>query len=137
MQIHLEKTLDVEVIESQLAQLWQQTAGARDSDDDAAVLRARVANLLVFVANDKALEDVDQMLHELTAVHPSRVLLMLGDWMAADRDIEMYVAAFFDEEKRTSSKRVCCEEITLKAQGKFVAELPSAALPLLVSDLTT
>jgi glucose-6-phosphate dehydrogenase assembly protein OpcA len=136
MQIHLEKTLDVEIVESQLAQLWQQTAGAPDSDDDAAVLRARVANLLVFVANDKALEDVDQMLRELTAVHPSRVLLMLGERTAADRDIEMYVASFFDSEKRTGAKRVCCEEITLKAQGKFVAELPSAALPLLVSDLT-
>jgi glucose-6-phosphate dehydrogenase assembly protein OpcA len=32
---------------------------------------------------------------------------------------------------------LCCEEVTLKAQGSFVSELPSAALPLLVSDLPT
>jgi len=136
-QIQLEKTLDVEVVERQLAELWQQTTGDGSADVDAAVLRARVANLLVFVANDALLDDVDQMMRELTAIHPSRVLLMLGDRHGADADIEMYVASFFQTDKRTGEKRLCCEQVTLKAHGKFIAELPSAALPLLVSDLST
>ena len=85
MQIQLEKTLDVEVVERQLAELWKQTTGKRDSDSDAALLRARVANLLVFIASDALLEDAHQMMRELTAIHPSRVLLMLGDREAADR----------------------------------------------------
>ena len=53
MQIQLEKTLDVEVVEGQLAELWQQIAGGGNSEDDTAVLRARVANLLVFVTSDQ------------------------------------------------------------------------------------
>jgi len=137
MQIQLEKTLDVEVVEGQLAELWKQIAGSGTSEDDVAVLRARVANLLVFVANAELLDDVHQMLLELTAIHPSRVLMMLGAREAPDRDIEMSVESFCQTDRRTGARRLCCEEVTLKAQGSFVAELPSAALPLLVSDLST
>ena len=137
MQIQLEKTLDVEVVERQLAELWQENARDPNADAETAVLRARVANLLVFVSNHKALEDLHQMLAELTAIHPSRVLAMLGAREATDQDIEMSVESICQTDKRTGAKRLSCEEITLKAFGKFVIELPSAALPLLMPDLAT
>jgi glucose-6-phosphate dehydrogenase assembly protein OpcA len=137
MQIQLEKTLDVEVVERQLADMWQDTARDPKADPDTAVLRARVANLLVFVSNDEALNDLHQMLEELTAIHPSRVLAMLGLREAQDLDIEMSLESICQTDKRTGAKRLSCEEITLKAQGKFVVELPSAALPLLAPDLST
>jgi len=137
MQIQLEKTLDVEVVERQLAELWQETARDPNADAETAVLRARVANLLVYVSNDAALDDLHQMLGELTAIHPSRVLAMLGAREATDQDIEMSVESICQTDKRTGAKRLSCEEITLKACGKFVVELPSAALPLLIPDLAT
>jgi glucose-6-phosphate dehydrogenase assembly protein OpcA len=139
MQIQVEKTLDVEVVERQLDELWQETAGERggDGDDATAVLRARVANLLVFVEDDARLDDVYELLRELTAIHPSRVLMMLGDRAAEDSDIEMSVESICQTDKRSGAKRLSCEEVTLKAYGKFVVELPSAALPLLVPDLST
>jgi glucose-6-phosphate dehydrogenase assembly protein OpcA len=137
MQIQVEKTLDVEVVERELAELWKQTAGERDTDDDTAVMRARVANLLVFVTNAEALEHAHQMLNELTAIHPSRVLMMLGAIHDEDLDIEMSVESICQTDKRSGAKRLTCEEVTLKARGKFVSELPSAALPLLVPDLST
>jgi glucose-6-phosphate dehydrogenase assembly protein OpcA len=49
----------------------------------------------------------------------------------------MSVTSFCQTDKRTGTKRLCCEEVILKAQGNFVVELPSAALPLLVPDLAT
>ena len=137
MQIQLEKTLDVEVVERHLAELWQETARGPQADAETAVLRARVANLLVFVSNAAALDDLHQMLGELTAIHPSRVLAMLGAREATDQDIEMSVESICQTDKRTGAKRLSCEEITLKAFGKFVIELPSAALPLLMPDLAT
>jgi glucose-6-phosphate dehydrogenase assembly protein OpcA len=137
MQIQLEKTLDVEVVEGQLAELWKQISGGGTSEDDVAVLRARVANLLVFVANAELLDEAHEMMLELTTIHPSRVLMMLGARTEPDLDIEMSVESFCETDKRTGAKRLCCEEVTLKAQGSFVAELPSAALPLLVSDIST
>jgi glucose-6-phosphate dehydrogenase assembly protein OpcA len=137
MQIQLEKTLDVEVVEGQLAELWNQIAGEAGSIDDAAVMRARVANLLVYVTTEALLNEVHELLLELTAIHPSRVLLMCGLAETRDIDIEMWLESFYQTDKRTGARRLCCEEVTLKAQGSFVPELPSAALPLLVSDLAT
>ncbi|MEP6569179.1 MAG: glucose-6-phosphate dehydrogenase assembly protein OpcA [Acidobacteriota bacterium] len=137
MQVQLEKTLDVEVVERQLTELWQDTARDPKADAETAVLRARVANLLVFLSNDEGLNDLHQMLEELTAIHPSRVLAMLGLREADDLDIEMSLQSICQTDKRTGAKRLSCEEITLKAQGKFVVELPSAALPLLAPDLST
>lgn len=137
MQIHLEKTLDVHVVEDQFAELWKKTAGEGESEDDEAVLRARVANLLIYVPTESLLKEVDGLVPELTAVHPSRVVAMVGEKDATDQDIEMYVESHCETDKRTGAKRLCCEQVTLKARGQFVSELPSAALPLLVSDLST
>jgi len=143
-QIAVGKTLDVEVVEQELAALWHDTGEAQPDlhedemrEDEMAVLRARAANLLVFIRDQKALEEIHELLPELTAAHPSRVLTMLGLDDAPDRDIEMYVSALSQKEKQGGAKRLCCEEVTLTAQGSFVVELPSAALPLLVSDLPT
>jgi glucose-6-phosphate dehydrogenase assembly protein OpcA len=141
MNIQLGKTLDVAVVERELTQLWAETAtGPKDASDvqaDHAVLRARVANLLVFVAHEDAFNDVRALLAELTAVHPSRVLTMLGIRDAKDQDIEMSVDSICQSDRRGGGKRLSCEQITLMAFGKFVSELPSAALPLLVPDLST
>ncbi|HWN08080.1 MAG TPA: glucose-6-phosphate dehydrogenase assembly protein OpcA [Pyrinomonadaceae bacterium] len=137
MQIQLEKTLDVEVVERHLAELWRQTSGGDLPDDEFAVLRARVANLLVYVAQESSLKEVNGIIAELTAMHPSRVLLLLGETEKRDHDIELAAETFCQTEKRSGAKRLCCEEITLRASGSFVSELPSAALPLLVPDLTT
>jgi glucose-6-phosphate dehydrogenase assembly protein OpcA len=141
MQIQLGKTLDVAVVERELSQLWAETANdpkaSPDTQADHAVLRARVANLLVFAAAEDAFNDVRALLAELTAVHPSRVLTMLGVREAEDQDIEMSVESLCQTDKRSGGKRLSCEEITLMAFGKFVSELPSAALPLLVPDLST
>lgn len=135
--VQIEKTLDVEVVERQLAELWTESSGDREISDEAVVLRARVANLLVFVPSEELLDHVHELLPELTATHPSRVLMMHGARNAPDNDIEMAVASHFHTDKRSDRKRLCCEEVTLRAQGHFVVELPSAALPLLVSDLAT
>jgi glucose-6-phosphate dehydrogenase assembly protein OpcA len=134
-QIPVPKTLDVEVVERQLAELWQETAGG--SDDDAAILRARVANLLVFVTREPLLQEVDALMLDVTMVHPSRALIMLGEADKTDQDIEMFVTSLCQTDKRTGAKRLCGEVVILKARGKFTVELPSASLPLLVSDLTT
>src|SRR5687768_4155069 len=137
MNIPLDKTLDVEVVERHLAELWQKTAGKGGTEDEFAVLRARVANLLVYVSNKSTLEEVDDILEELTATHPSRVLLMLGEPEEAEHDIEMSVETLNVTDNRSGAVRLCCEEVMLKASGSFTSEIPSAALPLLVPDLTT
>jgi glucose-6-phosphate dehydrogenase assembly protein OpcA len=136
MQIPVGKTLDVEVVEQHLQVLWQETAGEAENDRNTAVLRARVANLLIFISDEELLSDCREILDELTSLHPSRVLTVAGLQDDRDEDIEMSVDSICHTDKR-GAKRLSCEAITLIAHGKFAVELPSAALPLLVPDLST
>ncbi len=128
-------TLDVEAIERVLAELWKKTAGHNHAVRDDAVLRARAADLMIFLNNESLLFDTQQIISELASFHPCRALLMAGDRGAAARDIEMFVSAFCAGQKRSDKRNLCCEAITFTARGLFVSELPSAALPLLVPDL--
>jgi len=137
--IPIHGTINPEAIERELHQLWLQTSQAnlRDvkPDDERATLRARVANLLVFVTDESAVDEVNEVLGELSARHPCRALVMVGAEQSADRDIEMSVASFCQPSAKKTYRKLCCEQVTLNARGRFVAELPSAAIPLLVPDL--
>lgn len=134
--IEFQKTFSVALVEKQLTELWAETTAELD-DESKTVLRSRVANLLVFLSNEDALKEVTSWIESLTATHPGRVLLVLGARDTADSDIEVSVTSLCQTDKRTGARRLCGEQITLKAHGKFVVELPSAAVPLLVSDLLT
>jgi glucose-6-phosphate dehydrogenase assembly protein OpcA len=134
-QIPVPKTLDVEAVERKLAELWEQTAGKNQSDEET-VLRARVADLMVFINNESVLPETHQIISELAAYHPCRALVMVGNRKAAAHDIVMYASAFCPIQRRSESRRICCEEVTFIAGGPFVSELPSASIPLLVPDLS-
>jgi glucose-6-phosphate dehydrogenase assembly protein OpcA len=128
-----------EVIERELAQLWQQTASAQLRDlepgKERATLRARAANLMVYGSNAASLEKIDEVLQELSARHPCRALVMIDSQDRDDHDIEVSVDSFCHESAKQQHHHLCCEEVALKASGRFVVELPSAAIPLLVPDL--
>jgi glucose-6-phosphate dehydrogenase assembly protein OpcA len=128
-----------EVIERELVQLWQQTASAQLRDlepgKERATLRARAANLMVYGAKAASLEKIEEVLQELSARHPCRALVMIDSQELDDHDIEVSVDSFCHKNSKQQPHYLCCEEVTLKASGRFVVELPSAAIPLLVPDL--
>ena len=139
--IQVAKTLDVDAVERELAVLWKESA--RDaqsddepqSDDEEALLRSRVANLMVFLANESEIAEAQETIGELSVIHPCRALMVVGERDAEDRDIELYVSAVCQSGKPSPARHLCCEEVTLIARGHFASELPSAAIPLLVPDL--
>jgi glucose-6-phosphate dehydrogenase assembly protein OpcA len=137
--IPIQGTVNPEVIEGELARLWQRTARAELRDvkagDERATLRARVANLMVYGSSDSSLKEINEVLQELSGRHPCRALVMIGTKESADRDIEISVASFCHPGGEKTRRQLCCEEVNLKASGRFVEELPSAATPLLVPDL--
>jgi glucose-6-phosphate dehydrogenase assembly protein OpcA len=132
-QVPISETLDVEVVERELGLLWKDSSA---EEDDFAVMRARVANLIIMTTVPGSLDEIHQTLEELSTVHPSRTLVIVAEKPAPDRDIELFVSSFYHSDSQ-SRKRLCCEEVMLNARGKFVPELPSVALPLLVPDLPT
>lgn len=133
-QIQVANTLDVAAVELELAKLWTETANVGEDTDDV-VMRARAANVMVYLTAESLLEETHQTIGELSQAHPCRALVMLAEKDVDPRDIEMSVTAFCQDEQRTGKKQLCCEEVTLSARGQFTRELPSAAIPLLVPDL--
>ncbi|MEP6706386.1 MAG: glucose-6-phosphate dehydrogenase assembly protein OpcA [Pyrinomonadaceae bacterium] len=137
--IPIQGTINPEVVEGELTKLWRQSAGGNarevETGDERALMRARVANLMVYVSEESAIIDINPVLGELALRHPCRALLMVGEATKADRDIEMFVSSFSHGRGKTGDRRLCCEEVTLTARGRFAVELPSATLPLLVPDL--
>ena len=134
--------LDPQAVECALGKLWRVSAPSGspsgrtepETGDEQAVMRARVANLIVFVPVDSLISEVNETLAVLTTSEPCRALVLSGDREAPDRDIEASVSALCRAQSR-GRRQVCCEVITLVARGRYAVELPSAAIPLLVSDL--
>ncbi|MDX6613280.1 MAG: hypothetical protein QOD75_2466 [Blastocatellia bacterium] len=132
------ETIKPEVIERELAQLWQETSRAALQDvapgDERATMRARVANLMIY-APAAAADEVNDVLEKLSTHHPCRALLMIAAPDAPNRDIEVVVNSFCHAGAEKGPRKLCCEEVSLSAAGRFVVELPSATIPLLVPDL--
>src|SRR5207253_9087206 len=138
-QIPVPATLDVQSVERKLNELWRgQQRTPRDDEVEGALMRARVLNLMIYVSAEDALDEINAALAEVAVTHPCRALMMCADRAGADSDIEMFVSAFCQErEDEGSERQLCCEQVSLIARGRFTVELPSAAVPLLVSDLPT
>ncbi|HLE64335.1 MAG TPA: glucose-6-phosphate dehydrogenase assembly protein OpcA [Pyrinomonadaceae bacterium] len=134
-QIHVGQILDVAAVERELRGLWQDSA-AEQENEESVVMRARVANLIVLIPDQSSLEELNQTLKDLSALHPNRTIVNVAARKETDRDIELYVSSFYQTDGR-GGKRLSCELIILIARGRFVPELPSAALPLLIPDLPT
>ncbi len=126
-----QSSVDVAAIERELTALWKELGA---EEEQSGVARACVLNLLVYVPGLAASREVDEMLIEITAAHPSRVILMI-----AQRDSPQASMAASVISRCTlsaaRSKQVCCEQINLTACGDQTSELPSAVAPLILSDL--
>lgn len=125
--------LKVQSIEDDLTNLW--TANANETDEEGAVIRARVLNIIAYVNDEKELEKTSDIIFEAAAIHPCRAILMLGEKDKAAKDIEAFVSSRCHLSDNLSGRNLCIEQVTMRASGDFVVELPSAALPLLVPDL--
>ncbi len=134
-QIPIEATLDVQAVERELNELWMQNAGG--ADEEGAMLRARVLNLMIYVESEEALSEAEEVLLNVAAMHPCRALVMLASPDGEDKDIEMHVSSRcqIGGGGGAGARHLCCEQVTLRASGRFTIELPSASVPLLVSDL--
>jgi glucose-6-phosphate dehydrogenase assembly protein OpcA len=122
--------INVSAIERELTALWQQAS----EDEDHGVIRSSIQNLLVYVPQTSVAAEVDELLIDITASHPSRAILMVIDQNATEPRLEAQVTSRCTL-PMGSSKQVCCEQVTITASGAVVAEVPSAVTPLLLSDL--
>ncbi len=99
------------------------------------VLRARMANLVIYCDSPALAAAVDAQIPDVCAAHPARVLLLVGDRTAADKPVTAEVAARpINVELR---RFAWAEQVTLHAGGAAVDRLPFAVRSLVVGDLPT
>lgn len=122
--------VDVRAIERELNSLWKEAG-----EEDGGVLRACLLNLIIYTPSAQFSSEVDEIIAEVTAGHPCRAILIIADQEVAEPHLDAGVTSRCAM-PTASSKQVCCEQVTFKAAGQEVNEVPSATIPLLLSDLS-
>src|SRR5262249_32163819 len=122
-------TINVGAIEKELNSLWKQAS----EDESGGVVRASILNLIVFVPDPAESATVDDIVIDVTAAHPCRVISLVAD-RAAESKLTAEVTPRCTLPTPTS-KQVCCEQVTITASEDHLDEAPSAIVPLLISDL--
>jgi len=119
-------------LEAELSALWR--SAAEDPAAKNAVTRACALTLLIYVENDEAAYEVNELVAEVTRQNPCRTIIMMLEPQAAPSGLEAWVSAHCHLPV-AGEKQVCSEQITLRARGQAGQGLASVVLPLTVSEL--
>ncbi len=109
-----------------------------DALPEHAVHLARMSNLVVFCDSDARAEQIATEIPAIVAVHPARVLFLIGDLDNKEPGVDG-VDAWVRAWCRVGSgqQRICTEEVILKSRGAGLDRLPFCVRGLLLGDLPT
>jgi glucose-6-phosphate dehydrogenase assembly protein OpcA len=116
-------------IERELSRQMRQFQGEGESP----VHRARMSNLVIFCNNREQAAAVAAQVPDVVAVHPARVLLLIGEPGPAAAEVTATVLV--RGQRLGSHQQCCCEQVTLHAAGPFVDRLPFVVRTLVIGDL--
>jgi glucose-6-phosphate dehydrogenase assembly protein OpcA len=118
-------------VERELAHQRKSLHGARE----APVLRASMSNLVIFCYGTPLAETIAAAVPAVVAVHPARVLLLIGETGAEGNDLTASVCVRARAD--SAGQIICSEQVTLHARGPAMERLPYAVRRLAVGDLPT
>src|ERR1044072_2196201 len=125
-----QSAINVAAIEKELTTLWKEAS----EDESGGVVRSSILNLLIYIPNPAEASKVDDIMLEITGSHPCRAILIIADRGAQESVLTARVTSRCTL-PTPNSKQVCCEQVTITASEDHLDEVPSAAVPLLISDL--
>ena len=125
-----QSAINVAAIEKELTALWKEAS----EDESGGVVRSSILNLLIYVPNPAEASKVDDIMLEITGSHPCRAILIIADREAQESVLTAQVTSRCTL-PTPNSKQVCCEQVTITASEDHLDEVPSATVPLLISDL--
>lgn len=128
------KEVDVEAIERELTRLWKDAAEGSADPHAAPVVRACALNLIALAEDERQLDELSEMVGEVTIEHPARIFLLAAHRQAVPAKLDAWISARCSV-PIPGGKQVCCEQITLIGDGKETAKLPSIVTSLLVPDV--
>lgn len=95
--------------------------------------RARMSNLVIFCNDLEQAILLNDQVPAISAAHPARVLLLVGEKGPIDRDLTARVTV--RPIGRGPKSYACAEQVTIHAAGPSVDRLPFAVRSLLIGDL--
>ncbi|MBX9668293.1 MAG: glucose-6-phosphate dehydrogenase assembly protein OpcA [Candidatus Obscuribacterales bacterium] len=127
--------VDVDRIEKELVELWQE-AGKGTGGGEPSVTRACSITFILFSRNPSCEVEAGHLLDEITLKHPCRAILALAV-PAEEEHLEAWVTARCRMIPGQKDKQICCEQITVRWQGRGTRNLASVVSPLQLVDLPT
>ncbi len=128
------KAVDVPAIEHELKELWEQMTEVSAEEDQQAIMRACVANLIVYNSAGERAGEVSPIIAEVTNQHPSRVIVLLPEPDSSKPSLDAMVTVQCHPFER-GRKQICCEQVVVQAAGEEVRHLPSLVRTLVIPDL--
>src|SRR5436305_12171256 len=108
-------------IEQELGQLIREAQGTGEEP----VQRVRMSNLVVYCDDEARAGEIAAQVPEIVAVHPARVLLLIGDPSGPDGPVT--ATARVCCQRLRADRQACSEVATLRAGGSAVEVLDFAA----------
>jgi glucose-6-phosphate dehydrogenase assembly protein OpcA len=118
-------------IERELSRQMRALQGVKETP----VVRVRMSNLVIFCDRKELADQVAAQLPDIVAVHPARVLLLIGEPGAENAEITATVHV--RAHRLDNHQQACSEQVTLHAAGPSVGRLPFAVRALQIGDLPT
>src|ERR1044071_2477672 len=116
VQVSPTKGIDVGKIEKELAAMWKPSGDGEGVNAASGVTRACALNLLVYATASEDRAQIDDMLNEVSELHPGRTLVLLADRASVEAKLEAYVSTRC-RRLGGSGKQVCGEQVTIEAAG--------------------
>jgi glucose-6-phosphate dehydrogenase assembly protein OpcA len=115
-------------------ELSRQLRALRDGDREVVQL-VRMSNLVIFCNTVEVARRVAAQVPDVVAVHPARVLLLVGDNGTPGPKLEAAVRV--EAHRVGEHQRACCEQVLLSAPTGLADRLPFAVRSLAIGDLPT
>lgn len=128
-----EKNVRIRHIPRELDAIWGELH--RGLDEDQAVTRACMSNLIIYCDDDEQTRDVIEMLPDIVVPHPSRVVLLTGLGQTGEPGLDVFVSGLYS--RLPSGLQVSAELIRVIADSTARKRLAPVARAHLVGDLPT
>jgi glucose-6-phosphate dehydrogenase assembly protein OpcA len=124
-------TVPLRDVEGELIRQMKAVQGAGETP----LRLARMSNLVIYCDSEDLAGRVAAEVPAIVALHPARVLLVVGQLAAETASPTASVQVRTHDLGKEG--KVCSEQVTLRAQGQAVEHLPYAVRTLLIGDLPT
>jgi glucose-6-phosphate dehydrogenase assembly protein OpcA len=129
--------VDIAAIEQELTALWKLVS---EREGKGGIIRACSCNLIAVAQNREEADVLPAVLAQVAAWHPCRSIIAYREMVQEEEGhgTEPHMHAWISAQCSvpfSGGPQICCESITVSAQGDAYLDLPNTVVSLLVPDL--